>query len=64
MEQSKQAIEDARRAGIDLDLMDSHLALTFEERALRHAAALELVFALREAGAEYAQSAPATPEIR
>ena len=64
MEQPNQALEDARRAGIDLDLMDSNLALTYEERVLRHESALELMLALREAGAAYETSAPATPEIR
>lgn len=46
----EQALEDARRAGIDLDLLDSNLALSYEERVLRHDSALELVFALRAAG--------------
>lgn len=64
MEQPNQALEDARRAGIDLDLLDSNLALTYEERALRHESALELVLALREAGATYERPAPVTPEIR
>jgi hypothetical protein len=36
MEQTDPALEEARRAGIDLDLLDSNLALTYEERALRH----------------------------
>ena len=45
----EQTLEDARRAGIDLDLLDSNLALTYEERVLRHESALELVLALRDA---------------
>ena len=57
----EQALEDARRAGIDLDLLDSNLALTYEERVLRHESALELVLALREAGATYEKSASAAP---
>jgi hypothetical protein len=64
MEQPDNALEEARRAGIDLDLLDSNLALTYEQRALRHDSALELVLALREAGAAYETPAPAAPEIR
>jgi hypothetical protein len=44
------ALEEARRAGFDLSLIDSNLALTPQERALRHESALELMLALREAG--------------
>lgn len=61
MDQATQALEDARRAGIDLDLLDSNLALTHEQRVLRHDSALELVLELREAGAAYEQSA-STPD--
>lgn len=64
MDNSDQALETARQAGIDLDLLDSNLALTYEERVLRHDSALELMLALREAGAVYEKSAFATPEIR
>ena len=64
MEQPNKALEEARRAGIDLDLLDSNLALTHEQRVLRHESALELVLALREAGAAYEKSASVTPEIR
>lgn len=60
---SNPALEAARRAGFDLALIDSNLALTPEQRVLRHDSALELVLALRKAGAEYAQSAPAASEI-
>lgn len=59
-----QALEEARRAGIDLDLLDSNLALTYEERVLRHESALELMWALREAGAAYEKSASAAAEVR
>ena len=55
-------LEDARRAGIDLSLVDSKLALSYEERALRHESALELVLALREAGANYEKSPSVAPE--
>ena len=64
MENPAQALEDARRAGIDLDLLDTNLALTYEERVLRHESALELASALREAGAAYEKSARAAAEIR
>ncbi|MEI6107402.1 MAG: hypothetical protein WCR49_10360 [Opitutae bacterium] len=50
MENPAQALEEARRAGIDLSLLDSNLALTYEERVLRHASAQELMWALKEAG--------------
>ena len=58
------ALEAARRAGIDLALLDSNLALSYEERALRHESALELVLALREAGAAYEKSTSAARETR
>ena len=43
MEQSDQALEDAREAGIDLDLLDTNLALPIAERWRQHDAALEFV---------------------
>lgn len=43
MNPADDALEEARRAGLDLDLLDSNLALTPEERARRHESALELV---------------------
>jgi len=64
MENPHQAIEDARRAGIDLDLLDSNLALTYEERVLRHESALELALALRKAGAAYEKSTRPAAEVR
>jgi hypothetical protein len=51
MDNPAQALDDARRAGIDLDLLDSNLALTYEQRVQRHESALELMLALRDAGA-------------
>jgi len=57
MDQLDPALEEARRAGIDLDLLDSNLALTPEERALRHESALELALALKEAGAAHEKPA-------
>jgi hypothetical protein len=55
----EQAIAEAMRAGFDLSIVDSNLALSPDERALRHDSALELVHALREAGSAYAQSSSA-----
>ena len=43
------ALEAARRAGIDLSLLDSNLALSLKERWQQHDSALELVFKLQEA---------------
>lgn len=64
MDDPAQAIEEARRAGIDLALVDSNLALSYEERVLRHASAQELMWALKEAGAAYEKSARPAAEIR
>ncbi|RXK55267.1 hypothetical protein ESB00_05050 [Oleiharenicola lentus] len=64
MDDPAQAIEEARRAGIDLALVDSNLALSYEERVLRHASAQELMWALKEAGAAYEKSARSAAEIR
>lgn len=63
MDDPAKALEEAQRAGIDLDLLDSNLALTHEERVLRHESALELVWALREAGATYEKSSPPTSTV-
>ncbi len=49
MKQPNQALEEARRAGIDLDLLDSNLALTYEQRWLKHNEALEKVNAYEKA---------------
>ena len=64
MEETDPALEEARKAGIDLDLLDSNLALTYEQRALRHESALELVLMLQEARAAYEKSQPRPPEAR
>lgn len=64
MDDPVQALEEARRAGIDLRLLDSNLALTYEERVLRHASAQELMWALKEAGAAYEGTARPAAEIR
>lgn len=43
MKSQAQALDEARQAGIDLDLLDSNLALTYEQRWLKHDQALEKV---------------------
>lgn len=45
MKPADPAIEEARRAGIDLDLLDSNLALNHVQRWLQHDAALAKVVA-------------------
>lgn len=42
-------IQAAREAGFDLDLIDTNLALTPEERLRQHDEALQLVLALQRA---------------
>ncbi len=49
MDPKEQAFEDARRAGIDLDLMDTLLAQPIEERWRQHDAALTLALNLEQA---------------
>ena len=58
------AIEEARRAGFDLDLLDSNLALSPEARVLRHDSALELVQELKKAKAAHDQLASIAPAVR
>jgi len=50
MTNPEQAIEEARQAGIDLDLLDANLALSVKERWSQHDAALELALKLEQAG--------------
>ena len=50
MDDPAHALEEARRAGIDLDLLDANLALTVKERWAQHDAALELALKLEQAG--------------
>ena len=50
MNNPAQALEEARRAGIDLDLLDTNLALSVKERWAQHDAALELALKLEQAG--------------
>lgn len=49
MNPANDAIEEARRAGFDIDLLDTNLALTPEERWRQHDTALEFVLELEEA---------------
>ena len=49
MTQEEQILEEARRAGIDLDLMDTILGLSIEERWRQHDAALTLALKLEQA---------------
>ena len=48
-----QACRAAVEYGIDLDQLDSSLALTPLERLIRHDQALELILALRKAGIQH-----------
>ncbi|MBM3856177.1 MAG: hypothetical protein FJ399_23965 [Verrucomicrobia bacterium] len=65
IEEAHAAIAEAERVGFDLSLVDSNLALSVEERLLRHDAALEFKLALRAAGeAMYAQAAQAAATSR
>ncbi|HEY8993916.1 MAG TPA: hypothetical protein VIM71_04600 [Lacunisphaera sp.] len=50
MDNPAQALEEARRAGIDLDLLDANLALSVKERWQQHDAVLELALKLEQAG--------------
>ena len=64
MSPDEKTIEEAERAGFDLSLVDSNLRLSFEQRALRHAAALAFALELREAGLKNAQPAPLAEPAR
>ena len=63
MDDPAKALEEARKAGIDLDLLDANLALSYEERVLQHDSALELALALRRAGAVHEESSPSSPKV-
>lgn len=49
MDAAEKALEEARRAGIDLELIDSNLALPVAERWRQHDAALALILKLEQA---------------
>ncbi|HJT99157.1 MAG TPA: hypothetical protein VJ696_12650 [Rhodanobacteraceae bacterium] len=57
------AIEAARRAGIDLGLVDDNLRLTHEQRALQHQAALDFALEVERAG-ERLHERPAAPSAK
>jgi hypothetical protein len=50
MDSAEKIFEEARQAGIDLNLVDLKLEMTPEERVANHDSALQLMLALREAG--------------
>lgn len=52
MDEKKRALEEARKAGFDLELIDSNLALPVAERWRLHDGALELLLALERAREE------------
>ena len=49
---SEQALEAARKAGFDLDLVDTNLALPIEERWRQHDMALDLMLQFERARIE------------
>ena len=49
MNQAEQALAEARRAGMDLDLLDTLLALSVRERWRQHDAAVMLAVKLEQA---------------
>lgn len=53
MDNPAQVIEEARRAGIDLSLIDASLALSVQERWRQHDAALVFMLKLEEAKKKY-----------
>lgn len=50
-------LEEARRFGIDLDMIDTNLALTVKQRWEQHEAALALAMKLEAAGKKRDQDA-------
>ncbi len=62
-EQQQQALDEARKAGIDLDLLDLNLSLSVAERWRQHDEALALVEKLeaaRKSRDDAVQPSPAT----
>lgn len=51
VEANEQLFEDARKAGIDLDLIDTNLALPVAERLRQHDGALRFILKLEKAKA-------------
>ena len=65
MNADQAAIEEARRAGFDLDLIDTNLALSVAEHWRQHDGALELVLELEKARiARDARLQPTAPTAR
>jgi len=65
MDPANDAIEQARRAGFDMDLLETNLALTPEERWRQHDTALEFVLELQQARmARDAKLQPTPPAAR
>jgi hypothetical protein len=54
-------IEAARRAGIDLDLVDENLCLSFEQRVLQHQDALDFALEIERAGRKLRERSATTP---
>ena len=44
------AIEEAKRAGIDMSLIETSLGYSYDKRAIQHQAALELALELERIG--------------
>lgn len=60
-----EALDDARRAGIDLELLDLNLTLPVKDRWALHDGALELALKLEAAGkARDAKLQPTAPAAR
>ena len=51
MESERPLLEQAREAGIDLDLIETNLALSVQERWRQHDGALRLILKLQQAKA-------------
>lgn len=61
MRDSSPDIEAARRAGIDLHLIDENLRLSLEQRALQHQDALNLALEVERAGRQLRERSAKTP---
>jgi hypothetical protein len=64
MDEAEKVFAEAREAGIDLNLIDCNLALSYEDRVLRHESALALVRALKEARIAHEKSTPVAATAR
>ncbi len=59
-DEKQQALDDAREAGIDLDLLDLNLSLSIAERWRQHQEAVELVEKLEAARKQHDDAIRAT----